>query len=79
MGRPLQRGQRFLQAKAAPGLARPSWFVLADLLASLGEATSYFVPSDVFAALAALGHSSGSGLAYGVDLAVASLARETAA
>jgi NADH-quinone oxidoreductase subunit G len=57
------RVQRFLQAKAAPGLARPSWFVLADLLASLGEQASYFVPSDVFAALAA-SHSEFAGLSY---------------
>src|SRR5829696_4236339 len=46
------RVQRFLQAKAAPGLARPSWFVLADLLTALGEQTNYFLPSDVFGALA---------------------------
>ena len=32
------RVQRFLQAKAAPGLARPSWFVLADLLARVRRA-----------------------------------------
>jgi NADH-quinone oxidoreductase subunit G len=57
------RVQRFLQAKAAPGLARPSWFVLADLLASLGEATNYFVPGDVFAALAA-SHAEFAGLTY---------------
>ena len=38
------RVQRFLQAKAAPGLARPSWFVLADLLGALGEPANYFVP-----------------------------------
>jgi len=57
------RVQRFLQAKAAPGLARPSWFVLADLLASLGETTNYFVPSEVFAALAA-SHPEFAGLSY---------------
>ena len=57
------RVQRFLQAKAAPGLARPSWFVLADLLASLGEPTNYFLPSEVFAALAAA-HSNFAGLSY---------------
>ena len=57
------RVQRFLQAKAAPGLARPSWFVLADLLTSLGESTNYFLPSEVFAALAAA-HSSFAGLSY---------------
>jgi NADH-quinone oxidoreductase subunit G len=57
------RVQRFLQAKAAPGLARPSWFVLADLLTSLGESTNYFLPSEVFAALAAA-HSNFAGLSY---------------
>jgi NADH-quinone oxidoreductase subunit G len=57
------RVQRFLQAKAAPGLARPSWFVLSDLLASLGEKTDYFLPSDVFAALAS-SHSEFAGLSY---------------
>ena len=31
------RVQRFLQAKAAPGLARPSWCVLGDLLGAMGE------------------------------------------
>ena len=57
------RVQRFLQAKAAPGLARPSWFVLADLLASLGESTNYFLPSEVFAALAS-SHADFAGLSY---------------
>jgi NADH-quinone oxidoreductase subunit G len=57
------RVQRFLQAKAAPGLARPSWFVLTDLLASLGEKTNYFLPADVFAALAA-SHPEFAGLSY---------------
>ena len=57
------RVQRFLQAKAAPGLARPSWFVLSDLLASLGQATDYFVPADVFTALAS-SHSKFAGLSY---------------
>ena len=30
------RVQRFLQAKAAPGVARPSWYVLADLVTAVG-------------------------------------------
>jgi predicted molibdopterin-dependent oxidoreductase YjgC len=47
------RVQRFLQARAAPGMARPSWWVLGDLLGKMGDARSYFLPSDVFAALAA--------------------------
>jgi NADH-quinone oxidoreductase subunit G len=46
------RVQRFMQAKAAPGFARPTWWVLSDLLSAIGEKTSYFLPSDVFAALA---------------------------
>jgi NADH-quinone oxidoreductase subunit G len=45
--------QRFLQARAGPGVARPSWFVLSDLLAAMGERTGYFLASEVFAALAA--------------------------
>ena len=50
------RVQRFLQAKAAPGLARPAWFVLSDLLGALGEEAQYFAARDVFAALAARHH-----------------------
>jgi NADH-quinone oxidoreductase subunit G len=46
------RVQRFLQAKAGPALARPSWFVLLDLLALLGDRVDGFVPGDVFNALA---------------------------
>ena len=47
------RVQRFMQAKAAPGQARPSWLVLGDLLGALGAQDSFFLPSDVFADLAA--------------------------
>jgi NADH-quinone oxidoreductase subunit G len=47
------RVQRYLQAKAAPGMARPVWWAVADLLAFLGEGTSFFLASEVFAALAA--------------------------
>ncbi|HUQ79742.1 MAG TPA: 2Fe-2S iron-sulfur cluster-binding protein [Gemmatimonadaceae bacterium] len=57
------RVQRFMQAKAAPGLSRPSWYVLSDLLGALGEKTDYFLPGDVFAALAA-SHSEFAGLSY---------------
>jgi NADH-quinone oxidoreductase subunit G len=46
------RVQRFLQAKAPPGFARPSWWVLSDLLTAAGERTSYFLAGDVFTALA---------------------------
>ena len=47
------RVQRFFQAKAAPGLARPSWFVLSDLVAAVGGAASHYLPADVFAAMVA--------------------------
>ncbi|MEA3246647.1 MAG: 2Fe-2S iron-sulfur cluster-binding protein, partial [Gemmatimonadota bacterium] len=46
------RVQRHLQAKAAPGQARPAWFVLADLLAALGEEADYRTASEAFAAMA---------------------------
>jgi NADH-quinone oxidoreductase subunit G len=47
------RVQRFLQAKAAPGFARPSWYVLSDLLAGVGVQSNYSLASEVFGALAA--------------------------
>ncbi len=47
------RVQRYLQAKAAPGQARPAWLVLADLLAALGEDAAYRTAADAFAAMAA--------------------------
>jgi NADH-quinone oxidoreductase subunit G len=47
------RVQRFTQAKAAPGLARPSWLVLGDLLGAMGAQASFYLPSDVFNNLAA--------------------------
>jgi NADH dehydrogenase/NADH:ubiquinone oxidoreductase subunit G len=46
------RVQRFLQAKATPGMARPSWYVLSDLLGAMGEKAEYFTAADAFAALA---------------------------
>jgi NADH-quinone oxidoreductase subunit G len=57
------RVQRFLQARAAPGMARPSWWVLGDLLAMMGESGNYFLASDVFAALAAA-RAEFSGMSY---------------
>ncbi|HEY4130880.1 MAG TPA: 2Fe-2S iron-sulfur cluster-binding protein [Gemmatimonadaceae bacterium] len=47
------RVQRFMQAKAAPGFARPSWYVLSDLLAAMGVRTNYSLASEVFSAIAA--------------------------
>lgn len=57
------RVQRFMQAKAAPGVARPSWYVLGDLSQAMGSTESYYLPSDVFAALAST-HASYAGLEY---------------
>jgi predicted molibdopterin-dependent oxidoreductase YjgC len=47
------RVQRFLQARTAPGFARPSWYVLSDLLTAVGVRSGYSLASEVFAALAA--------------------------
>lgn len=47
------RVQRFQQAKAGPGIARPSWWVIGDLLAEMGHGEGYFLAADAFAALAA--------------------------
>ena len=38
-----------LKRKAAPGFARPSWYVLADLLIAVGARNNYSLASDVFA------------------------------
>ena len=57
------RVQRFLQAKAAPGVARPTWYVLADLLVAVGGDGGFYQPSEVFGALAST-HSSFAGLDY---------------
>jgi NADH-quinone oxidoreductase subunit G len=48
------RVQRFMQAKAAPGYARPSWYVLSDLLTELGGGTKYnhSLAADVFKTVA---------------------------
>ena len=46
------RVQRFSQAKAAPGLSRPTWLVLGDLLGAMGKQSEFFLPSDVFSKLA---------------------------
>ena len=46
------RVQRFLQAKAAPGLARPSFFAIGDLLAGMGEGQGFWTAAQAFEALA---------------------------
>ena len=47
------RVQRFLQAKAAPGHAKPAWFAAADLLIAMGESAQYLTAGDCFAAMVA--------------------------
>src|SRR5687768_133705 len=46
------RVQRFLQARAAPGMARPSWYVLADLCSALGDRQDVLTAAQAFTALA---------------------------
>jgi NADH-quinone oxidoreductase subunit G len=57
------RVQRFMQAKAAPGFARPSWYVLTDLLTATGKQTRHSLASEVFGALAAA-RSEFAGMSY---------------
>lgn len=57
------RVQRFLQSRTAPGLARPSWFVLADLTERVGVTAGFAMPADVFAAMGVV-HGSFAGLAH---------------
>jgi NADH-quinone oxidoreductase subunit G len=57
------RVQRFLQAKAAPGVARPSFFAIGDLLAAIGEGAGYWTASQTFDALAAT-HGDFAGMSY---------------
>ncbi len=47
------RVQRYMQARAAPGMSRPAWWVLSDVLSSLGATTSYYLAREVFDAIAA--------------------------
>ena len=47
-----RRVQRYLQAKAAPGMARPAWWVLSELLRELGHGDVFASADEVFAALA---------------------------
>ncbi len=47
------RVQRFLQAKAAPGYVRPSWYAFADLATAVGaNSDDMNLPSVIFSALA---------------------------
>jgi NADH-quinone oxidoreductase subunit G len=57
------RVQRFLQARAAPAMARPSWYVLADLCNALGDRQGILTAGQAFAALAS-SHPAYAGLSY---------------
>jgi NADH-quinone oxidoreductase subunit G len=57
------RVQRFLQSRTAPGLARPSWFVLADLTERLALTSWLTQSAQVFDALAE-SHTSFAGLRH---------------
>ena len=57
------RVQRYLQARTAPGVARPTWYVLADLVAAMGGEGRFFLPAEVFAAMAGT-HAVFGGLEY---------------
>lgn len=57
------RVQRYLQARTAPGVARPTWYVLADVLSAVGGNGRFYLPSEVFAALSAT-HGTFAGLDY---------------
>ncbi|HEX5436868.1 MAG TPA: 2Fe-2S iron-sulfur cluster-binding protein [Gemmatimonadaceae bacterium] len=46
------RVQRYMQAKAPPGMARPVWWAAGDLLTLLGGRGGYFLASEAFGALA---------------------------
>lgn len=55
--------QRFMQARTAPGVARPTWYVLADLLAACGGDGRFYMASDVFASLSRT-HAAFAGLNF---------------
>jgi len=57
------RVQRFMPGKVAPGIARPTWYVLADLLAAVGGYGAFHLPSEVFAAMTT-SHAAFAGLDY---------------
>jgi NADH-quinone oxidoreductase subunit G len=57
------RVQRYLQAKAPPGMARPGWWILDEVLAELGDGTPLGSAGAVFEAMAA-SESGFSGLSY---------------
>jgi NADH-quinone oxidoreductase subunit G len=58
-----RRVQRYLQAKAAPGMARPAWWILGELLAELDRGEPLGSAAEAFAQLAA-NESAFEGLTY---------------
>jgi NADH-quinone oxidoreductase subunit G len=58
------RVQRFLQAKAAPGEARPTWSVIGDVAEAMGRGAAPMLPAEVFAAMSR-DHAAFGGLNYG--------------
>jgi NADH-quinone oxidoreductase subunit G len=57
------RVQRFMQARATTGHARPSFWVIGDLLAALGDGNGFFTAAEAFANLAAA-NGSFKGMSY---------------
>ena len=57
------RVQRYLQAKSAPGMARPAWWVLSEIMAQMGDGEPF---TDASQAFDAIGEevSAFSGLSY---------------
>jgi len=47
------RVQRYLQATASPGMSRPVWWTVSEMLAALGHRSDFWLAADVFADLAA--------------------------
>ncbi|MBI3982192.1 MAG: (2Fe-2S)-binding protein [Gemmatimonadetes bacterium] len=43
-----RRAQRYFQAKATPGMARPAWWVLGELLAELGRGGPFATAAEAF-------------------------------
>jgi NADH-quinone oxidoreductase subunit G len=76
------RVQRFLQARAATGMARPNFWVIGDLLAAMGDGVGFFTAGEAFTALAA-GHPAFAGMSYDTlgmkGAIIAGAAREIAA
>jgi predicted molibdopterin-dependent oxidoreductase YjgC len=46
------RVQRYAQAKVAPGMARPAWWALSEVLRELGRGESLFSAEEAFARMA---------------------------